>query len=88
MQPETLKNAAAAVFLKRSALCLLMSPVACLFWALNAYPPQDVLWLCFALATYVWPFAGILFVVSAAFHVGTRGRRPEKGAGLQEAHGH
>lgn len=38
MQSETLKKARAATFLNRSALCLLMFPVACLIWALNAYP--------------------------------------------------
>jgi hypothetical protein len=88
MQAETLKNARAAVFLNRSALCLLMLPVGCLLWALHAYPPQDAYWLCFSLATYIWPFAGILFVISAGFRVHTPGPRLEKDAGLREAHGH
>lgn len=88
MQAETLKNARAAAFLHRSALCLLLLPAACLFWALHAYPPQDAIWLCFAVATYAWPFAGVLFVVSAGFHVRPPGRRLKKGAGLRQAHGH
>lgn len=88
MQSETLKKARAATFLNRSALCLLMFPVACLIWALNAYPPQDACWLCFSLAIYTWPFAGVLFVISAGFHAGSRGRRLKKDIGFQEAHGH
>ncbi|SDC87421.1 hypothetical protein [Paraburkholderia lycopersici] len=88
MQAETLKNARFAVFLKRSALCLLMLPAACFFWALHAYPTQDACWLCLSLATYVWPFAGVLFVVSAGFHVEPLDRRLEKDVGLRQAHGH
>ena len=88
MQAETLKNARVAVFLNRSALCLLMLPAACLIWALQAYPPRDAYWLCFSLATYAWPFAGVLFIVSAGFHNGAHRRRFEKDAGFREAHGH
>lgn len=88
MQAETLKKAKAAAFLNRSALCLLMLPVACLVWALQAYPPQDACWLSFSLAIYIWPFAGVLFVISAGFHVGARSQRRQKDAGLREAHGH
>ncbi|CAB3788391.1 hypothetical protein LMG28688_02679 [Paraburkholderia caffeinitolerans] len=88
MQGETLKNERAAVFLNRSALCLLILPVACLVWALQAYPPQDAYWLSFVFATFVWPFAGILFIVSAGFHTGTPGQQPKKRAGWRAAHGH
>ncbi|CAM2170025.1 conserved hypothetical protein [Paraburkholderia sacchari] len=88
MQAETLKNARAAVFLHRSALCLLMLPAACLLWALQAYPPQDAYWLSFVFATFVWPFAGILFIVSAGLHDGTVRQRPKKRAGWHAAHGH
>ncbi|WP_028211277.1 hypothetical protein [Paraburkholderia mimosarum] len=88
MQTETLKKARAAAFLNWSALCLLMLPVACLLWALGTYPPQDACWLSFSVAIYIWPFAGVLFVVSAGLHVGTRARRLQKDAGLREAHGH
>lgn len=88
MQAETLKNARVAAFLNRSALCLLIVPAACLVWALQTYPPQDAYWLCFSLATYVWPFAGVLFIVSAGFHTGTPRRRFKKDAGFRQAHGH
>lgn len=88
MHAETLKNARVAAFLNRSALCLLMLPAACLIWALQAYPPQDAYWLCFSLATYAWPFAGVLFIVSAGFHVRTPVQRLENDAGFREAHGH
>lgn len=88
MQAETLKNARVAAFLNRSALCLLMLPAACLFWALHAYPPRDACLLCLILATYLWPFAGVLFLVSAGFHTGTAGRPREKGTRWREAHGH
>jgi hypothetical protein len=88
MQAETLKNARFAVFLNRSALCLLMLPAACLFWALHAYPPKDAWLLCLSLATWVWPFAGVLFIVSAGFHVRTPRRHIGKDAGFREAHGH
>lgn len=88
MQAETLKKARAATFLTRSALCLMLLPVACLVWALQAYPPQEAIWVCFSLAIYIWPFAGVLFVISAGFHVGTHSRRLEKDAGFREAHGH
>jgi hypothetical protein len=88
MQAETLKNARVAAFLNRSALCLLMLPAACLVWALNAYPPQYAFWLSFAFAIYIWPFAGILFVISAGFHVRKSARGLEQDAGFREAHGH
>jgi hypothetical protein len=88
MQSQELKNAKVAVFLNRSALCLLLLPVACLCWALNAYSIQNAFLLSFVLATYSWSFAGVLYVVSAAFHVRTRHHRPEPDAGLREAHGH
>lgn len=88
MQPETHKKARVAVFLNRSALGLLTLPVACFFWALHAYPPQDACWLCLALAIYVWPMAGVLFVISAGFHVGPRRKRPERDVALRQAHGH
>jgi hypothetical protein len=88
MQTETLKNARVAVFLNRSALCLLLLPVACLYWALHVYPTQDACWLCFVLATYAWPFAGVLYIVSAGFHPGKRKQRRENDAGWREAHGH
>ncbi|MEM5433721.1 hypothetical protein [Paraburkholderia diazotrophica] len=86
MQSDTQKRAKVAVFLHRSALFLLMLPVACFFWALHAYPPQDACWLCVAAAIYVWPVAGILLVIAAGFHVCTA-QRLEKSGGLQEAHG-
>jgi hypothetical protein len=88
MQTETHKKAKVAVFLNRSALGLLMLPVACLLWALHVYPPQDACWLGFALAMYVWPIAGVLFVISAGFHVRTRSKRLRQDVGLREAHGH
>ncbi|MBN3857063.1 MULTISPECIES: hypothetical protein [unclassified Paraburkholderia] len=88
MQTETLKNARVAVFLNRSALCLLLLPVACMTWALNVYPPKDAFLFCFVLGTYSWSFAGVLYVVSAGFHVRTRNQRPEADAGFREAHGH
>jgi hypothetical protein len=74
MQAETLKNVRAAAFLRRSALGLLMLPAAGILWALNAYPPQDAWWLCFALATDIWPMACVLFVISAGFDVAPRGQ--------------
>jgi len=88
MQAETLKNARVAAFLNRSALCLLLLPAACLVWALHAYPPQHACLLCLALASYAWPFAGVLYIVSAGFHVDTPSQRLEQDAGLREAHGH
>jgi hypothetical protein len=88
MQAETLKNARVAVFLNRSALCLLMLPAACLYWALHAYPTRDAWWFCFSLATYAWPFAGVLFIVSAGFHVRRPDQQLEEDAGWREAHGH
>lgn len=87
MQSDAHKRATAAVFLNRSALVVLMLPVACFFWALHAYPPLDACWLCVAAAIYVWPIAGILFVVAAGFHVCAPGQRHEKSRGLREAHG-
>ncbi|MPW18011.1 hypothetical protein GCT13_13945 [Paraburkholderia sp. CNPSo 3157] len=87
MQSETCKRATVAVFLNRSALSLLMLPVACFFWALHAYPPLEACWLCVATAIYVWPLAGILFVIAAGFHVCTPSQRLERAGGLQEAHG-
>lgn len=88
MHAETLKNAKVAVFLNRSALCMLLLPAACLSWALPAYPPQDAFWFCFVLATFSWPFAGVLFIVSAGFQSGRRAERFEHDAGFREAHGH
>ncbi|WP_322044942.1 hypothetical protein [Paraburkholderia sp. J67] len=88
MQTQTLKNAKAAVFLYRSAVCLLILPVACLVWALQTYPPLDACWLCLSLAIYGWPFAGVLFIIA----VGLRGNTPdhhlEQDTGFREAHGH
>jgi hypothetical protein len=88
MHAETLKNAKVAVFLNRSALCLLILPAACLVWTLHAYPPQYAWLLCLSLAIYAWPLAGVLFLVSAGFHTGTTRHRPKKGAGWRAAHGH
>lgn len=88
MHTETNKNAKAAVFLNRSAKGLLLLPIACLAWALHAYPPQDACWFCLALATYAWPFAGLLFIVSAGLHTGTPTRRIKKDARWRAAHGH
>ncbi len=88
MQSETLKSARVAAFLNRSALGLLMLPVACFFWALNVYPPQDACWMGFALAIYIWPLSGILFLVSAGFHVPSPKQQRESDAALREAHGH
>ena len=88
MQAETLKNARVAVFLNRSALCLLLLPAACIVWALQAYPPQAAWLLCFSLATFAWPLAGVLFIVSAGFHAGTGRQHFEEDAGFREAHGH
>ncbi|QBR01015.1 hypothetical protein E1956_27650 [Paraburkholderia pallida] len=88
MQAETLKNARVAAFLNRSALCLLLLPAACLVWALQAYSPQDACWLCFSLATFSWPFAGVLYLVSAGFHVDTPAQQLDQDAGFREAHGH
>jgi len=86
---ETLKKAARVEsFLKWSALCVLLLPVAFLLWAIPAYPIQDACWICFALAIYIWPLAGVLFVISAGFHYGTSLQRPKKSAGFREAHGH
>ncbi|MCG5073699.1 hypothetical protein [Paraburkholderia tagetis] len=91
MQAGTLKNAKVAAFLNRSALCLLILPVACLVWALQAYPPQYAYGLCFSLAALAWPLAGVLFLISAGFHVRTPKQQLENDAsdaGWQEAHGH
>ncbi|WP_084170215.1 hypothetical protein [Paraburkholderia ferrariae] len=88
MHAETLKYARVAAFLNRSALCLLLLPAACLFWALHAYPPQDACWLCLSLATWLWPFAGVLYLVSAGLHAGKRSPRIEKHTGWRKAHGH
>ncbi|NLP63185.1 hypothetical protein [Paraburkholderia sacchari] len=88
MQAETRKNARVAAFLNRSALCLLMLPVACLAWALQTYPPHHAYLLTFSLGTWVWTFAGVLFVVSAAFHVDTPDQHIEHDTGFREAHGH
>ncbi|MBN3753748.1 hypothetical protein PPMP20_18585 [Paraburkholderia phymatum] len=87
MQSETQKKAKVAAFLNWSALSALMSPVACFLWALHAYPPEYACWLAIAAAIYVWPVAGILFVVGAAFHVRPSERR-RTAAELREAHGH
>lgn len=89
MQAKTQKNEKVAVFLHRSALCLLILPAACLLWALRAYSPQNAFWFCFALAAYSWPFAGVLWVVSAAFHTGEK-KKHEIGmiAKWRAAHGH
>lgn len=88
MQAQTLKNARFAAFLNRSALFLFIAPIACLVWALQTYPPQDAYWLCFSLATYVWPCAGVLLIVSAGFHTGPSRRRFKKDSGFRQAHGH
>ena len=77
MQSETQKKAAVGAFLNRSALFLLMLPVACFFWALHAYPPHDAYWLGFAAVIYVWPIAGVLFVIAAGFHVSRSSQRQE-----------
>jgi hypothetical protein len=88
MQAETLKKARVVEgFLKWSALGLLLLPVAFLLWALPAYSMQDACWICFSLAIYIWPFAGVLFVISAGFHYGAT-HHPRKSAGFREAHGH
>ncbi|SEK14018.1 hypothetical protein SAMN05192539_10812 [Paraburkholderia diazotrophica] len=87
MQSETHKSAKVAVFLNRSALSLLMLPVACFFWALHAYSPLEACWLGVAAAIYVWPIAGILLVIAAGFHVRTTSQRLERAGGLQDAHG-
>jgi hypothetical protein len=87
MQSETHKKATVAAFLNWSALSLLISPVACYFWALHAYPPHDACWLTVAAAFYVWPIAGILFVIAAGFHVCTTSQRLETAAELRKAHG-
>ena len=88
MRAETQKKARAATFLTRSALCLMLLPVAFLVWALQAYPPQEAIWVCFSLAIYIWPFAGVLFIVSAGLRVRTPEPRLEPDAGFREAHGH
>ena len=88
MQAETLKKAKAAAFLTRVALCLLLAPAAALVWALQAYPPQDAYWLCFSLVIYIWPIAGILFVISAAFHVRIPKQKTKREARWRAAHGH
>jgi hypothetical protein len=89
MQSETHKKAAVGAFLNRSALFLLMLPVACFLWALHAYPPHEACWLGFAAAIYGWPVAGILFVIAAGFHVGpTTRQRAEITAELRKALGH
>jgi uncharacterized membrane protein len=87
MQSETHKKATVAAFLNWSALSVLMSPVACFIWALHAYPPLDACWLALATAIYVWPIAGILFVIAAGFHVSPLQRR-KAAAEWREAHGH
>ena len=89
MQSETHKKAAVGAFLNRSALFLLMLPVACFLWALHAYPLHEACWLGFAAAIYGWPVAGILFVIAAGFHVGPATRqRAEITAELRKALGH
>lgn len=88
MQSETQKKAVVGAFLNRSALFLLMLPVACFFWALHAYPPQEACWLGAAAAIYVWPVAGILFVVAAGFHVAPTSQRLGTATELRKAHGH
>lgn len=88
MQSETQKKAAVGAFLNRSALFLLMLPVAFFLWALHAYPPHEACWLGVASAIYVWPVAGILFVVAAGFHVGSTSRRLGTAGELRKAHGH
>lgn len=74
MQTETHKKATIGVFLNRSALSLLLLPVAVFFWALHAYPPQYASWLGFAAVIYMWPIAGVLFVIAAGFHVRPAGQ--------------
>jgi hypothetical protein len=75
MQTETHKKAVVGVFLNRSALSLLLLPVALFLWALHAYPPQYAFWLGFAAVIYIWPIAGVLFVIAAGFHVRPAGQR-------------
>lgn len=87
MQSETHKKAVIETFLNRSALILLMLPVACFFWALHAYSPHEACWIGVATAIYVWPVAGILFVVAAGFHVGPTRQRMKTAAELRKAHG-
>lgn len=87
MHTETHKKATVAAFLNWTALSILMLPVACFLWALSAYPPEYACWLGFAAAIYMWPVAGILFVVAAAFHVRPAKQRLETGARLRKAHG-
>ena len=88
MQSEKHKKAAVGAFLNRSALFLLMLPVAFFFWALHAYPAHEACWLGVATAIYVWPVAGVLFVIAAGFHVGPASQRMKTAAELRQAHGH
>jgi hypothetical protein len=89
MQAETRKKAAVVErFLKWSALGLLLLPVAFFLWALPAYSMQDAVWICVSLAIYIWPFAGVLFVIAAGFHYGATHQRPKRHAGFRAAHGH
>ncbi|WP_233836903.1 hypothetical protein [Paraburkholderia sp. ZP32-5] len=90
MQAETLKKARVVErFLKWTALCILLLPVAFFLWALVAYSISDACWICLSLAIYIWPVAGVLFVISAGFHHGATHERPQSGsAGFRAAHGH
>ncbi|WP_233848915.1 hypothetical protein [Paraburkholderia sp. HD33-4] len=90
MQAETLKKARVVErFLKWTALVLLLLPVAFFLWAAPAYSMQDAVWICFSLAIYIWPVAGVLFVISAGFHYSATHQRPKSGsAGFRPAHGH
>lgn len=87
MRAETHKKAAAEAFLNRSALSLMLLPVAFFLWALHAYSLHEACWLGFAAVIYVWPVAGILFVVAAGFHVTPTRQRPQTAAEWREAHG-
>jgi hypothetical protein len=86
MQTEAQKKAIAAAFLNRSALFLLIAPLGSFIWALKTGSPHDALWLCFATTAYVWPVAGVLFVIAIGFHApSTRQRRDS--AGFLKVHG-
>ena len=88
MQSETHKKATVAAFLNRCALFALISPVACFLWALHAYSPTEACWLGVATAIYVWPIAGILFVIAAGFYVRPTSQRLKSAAELRQVHGH
>jgi hypothetical protein len=76
MRSEAQKKAIVATFLDRSALLLLIAPAGSFFWALKTGSPHDALWQCFATAAYIWPVAGVLFIIAVGFHApSTRQRR-------------